>query len=644
MADAAHMARLLRHRGPDDNGEWVDPSGRVAFAFRRLAILDLSPAGRQPMSSPSGRYTMVFNGEVFNFEALRAEVGAPRNGYRGGSDTEVLLTAFDRLGVQPTLKRMIGMFAIALWDQESDELWLVRDRLGIKPLYVARTACGLAFGSELGALTRAPGFDATLDLAAISSYLRYLFIPAPGTPFLGVRKVPPGHVLRIKDPCQTLPPAQPFWTLTEARARGEDYREHPPTDRTESEAIDALDRLLSDAVRLRMVADVPVGALLSGGIDSSLIVALMQEHSSRPVRTFTVGFDHPEHDESLHARAVAEHLGTDHTELRVTGEEALGLVSSLPRIFDEPLADPSQIPTYLVSALARRSVTVALSGDGGDELFAGYNRYRSGPAVARRLARIPSTLRSWLGAALRSVPAPAWDRFAELGIGKSPGPRLAGQKVHKLGRIMQQSTGADSYRTLLSVWDHPHVFLTANCGPRTDPLLDMMNRSPDPLSLDEMLELDQKYYLPDDLLQKVDRASMAVSLEIRVPLLDHRVVEESWRLTNNLKLRGDQGKWALRMVLDRRVPRALTERPKTGFSVPVEDWLMGPLRGWCEDLLLSRSPVRDALLNPRELRKVWRSFIQGRTELGLGIWSLAMLEAWRTHWKIENITEDMRVL
>lgn len=630
------MAELLRHRGPDDDGAWVDPSGRVAFAFRRLAILDLSPGGHQPMVSGSGRYTIVFNGEAYSFEAIRRELGIPRSEYRGGSDTEVILEAFDRMGVEATLERMIGMFAIALWDQERQELLLIRDRMGIKPLYVAQTSGGIAFGSELGAVTRAPGLDPAVDLAAITSFLRYLYVPAPGTPFRDVRKLLPGHLLRIRDPRGPLPKSEPFWSLGAVRARAMPLRDSSPSD---DEAVDALDALLSDAVRLRMVADVPVGALLSGGIDSSLVVALMQEHSDRPVRTFTVGFDHPEHDESVHARGVAAHLGTDHTELRVTGTDALRLVPQLPEIFDEPLADPSQIPTYLISRLARESVTVALSGDGGDELFAGYNRYRDGPAMARRLSGLPAMPRRWMGAAIRALPAPTWDRLGDLPFIGARIPRLAGQKAHKLARMMRDGSRADTYQTLMSIWDEAERLVRNGSGGAPDPVRAMLEGSPNPLALDEMLLLDQTYYLPDDLLQKVDRASMAVSLEVRVPLLDHRVVEESWRLGGAMKLRGEVGKWILREILYRRVPRELIERPKTGFSVPVEDWLAGPLREWCEDLLLSASPARDAILEPREVQAAWKRFRKGRTELALGIWSVAMLEAWRRHWKIENLSE-----
>jgi asparagine synthase (glutamine-hydrolysing) len=636
LRDAQAMASLLEHRGPDDAAGWSDEGGRVALAFRRLAILDLSEAGRQPMTSRSGRYVMVFNGEVYNFAEIREALDLPLDAYRGGSDTEVILAAFESLGVERAVSRFVGMFAIALWDRREGELWLIRDRMGIKPLYVARTAYGVAFASELGALTKAPGLATDLDMGAIEAYLRYLYIPGHATPFRDVRKLPPGQYLRIRDAGRESPEPVPYWSLPEVRARGAaERRAHGPTDR---DAVDALESLLSDSVRLRMIADVPVGALLSGGIDSSLVVALMQRASGRPVRTFTVGFSGTEHDESAHARAIAGHLGTEHTELPMTGEDALALVPELPSIFDEPLANPSQIPTRLVSRLARGSVVVALSGDGGDELFGGYNRYTAGPAAARRFGRLPVVPRRWFGRALRAISAPRWDRLGELGRSNGHGVRLMGQKVHKLARMMGARTETDMYRVLLSAWDDPGVFLRRR-GASGDPVLAFLARRPGPLGLADMLELDQRYYLPDELLHKVDRASMSVSLEVRVPILDHRVVERSWTLPDRFKIRNGESKWILRQVLDRHVPRSLIDRPKTGFSVPVEDWLAGPLRPWAEDLLLAESPGRDALFRREELAAAWRRFLGGRTEAGLGLWSLAMLEAWRRHWNVEAIPE-----
>jgi asparagine synthase (glutamine-hydrolysing) len=640
LADATRMAETLEHRGPDDAAGWVDPSSRVALAFRRLAILDLSATGRQPMMSRSGRYTMVFNGEIYNFEAIRTSLGIPRSDYRGSSDSEVLLAAVEQLGVRATLPRLIGMFAVALWDQEREELWLIRDRIGIKPLYASRIIDGIGFSSELGALTLAPGFDLGLDIGALESYLRYLYIPGPRTPFKNVVKVPPGHFLCIRNPAQGLPEPVAYWTVEAVRTSGQGTRRSSGSADVDA-MVDSLESLLSDAVSLRMVADVPVGALLSGGIDSSLVVALMQTLSTRPVRTFTVGFEGTEHDESGHARAVARHLGTDHTELPITGRDALALVPELPRIFNEPLANPSQIPTQLVSRLARESVVVALSGDGGDELFGGYNRYTAGPLAARRLGRLPAVPRRWLGRALQAVAAPTWDGVAATATGNGRRVRLIGQKVHKLARMLEARTDSEMYRVLLSAWDDPARLLKAGAGSGPDPIRDMLARAAIPLALDDMLHLDQAYYLPDELLHKVDRASMSVSLEMRVPILDHRVVERSWALPDQVKVRHGETKWILRQILDRHVPRALIDRPKTGFSVPIEEWLAGPLRPWAEELLLDNSPARDALFRREELAAAWKSLMDGRTETALGLWSVIMLEAWRRHWKIEAIPEPV---
>jgi asparagine synthase (glutamine-hydrolysing) len=635
IQQASRMAELVQHRGPDDAAEWADPTGRVALAFRRLAILDLSTAGRQPMTSMSGRYVMVFNGEVYNFADIRARLNIPDTAFRGTSDSEVILAAFDKLGVTGALERMIGMFAVALWDRRDEELWLIRDRMGIKPLYVASTSRGVAFASQLGALTRAPGFNHALDSAALASYLRYLFIPGRATPFQHVQKVPPGHYLRIRDPRQPLPEPEPFWT-TDASRTGPDRQF--AVDRDEDGVVTSLEALLTEAVNMRMVADVPVGALLSGGVDSSLVVALMQRSANRPVRTFTVGFGQSEHDESNHARAVAEHLGTDHVELQVSGDDALALVPNLAGIFDEPLANPSQIPTQLVSRLARQSVVVALSGDGGDELFGGYNRYTAGPRAVRRVSMIPRIPRRWLGAAFRAVPVRSWDRVLGVRMPNGRPLRLAGQKAHKIARMLSADSPADMYHTLLSAWDDPERFL-ASAPAAADPIRRMLDSTADPVDLDAMMYLDQLFYLPDDLLQKVDRASMSVGLEVRVPILDHRVVERSWTLPSHYKVRGGDSKWILRAILDRHVPRRLVERPKTGFSVPVDSWLAGELRPWAEDLLLSDSPGKGALLNHGEITKAWRQFLGGRTEYALGLWSVVMLEAWLRHWGVGHAVE-----
>jgi len=628
---------VLKHRGPDDAGIWVEPAGKCVLGFRRLAILDLSPAGHQPMVSRSGRYVIAFNGEIYNFQSIRSSFEGEGFSFASGSDTEVILAAVEKWGLEQALDRMIGMFAIALWDREREELLLARDRLGIKPLYIAKTGEGIAFGSELGALTLAPGFDRRLDPDAVLAYLRYLFVPAPGTPFASVRKLPPGHLMRIPVDGRRdmLPDSSPFWSIQSVRERGKVAATSAPSvdDREYSSRMtDELEGLLSDAVRLRMIADVPVGALLSGGIDSSLVVALMQTNGTRAARTFTIGFDHPEHDESEHARAVAAHLGTDHTELRVTGSDALNLVPSLSQIFDEPLADPSQIPTFLVSQLARRQVTVALSGDGGDELFAGYTRHTTGMTLLPRLGRVPRIPRRLLGGMLRMLPASAWDRAQSVANGHGR-VRLLGQKANKLARMMRASSTREMYRTLMSTDDNPGRFLSS-AGGQWDPLRSDLESWKGGVSLGDMLASDQRFYLPDDLLQKVDRASMAVSLEVRVPILDHRVVAFSWTLPDHLKVRAGQSKWLLREVLYRHVPRHLIDRPKMGFSVPIAEWLRGPLRDWARMHLLDGSADRDHFFDGRAVEMTWEEFEAGRTDLALVIWAIVLFEAWRREWNI----------
>ena len=633
------MTRTLRHRGPDDEGTWLDPTHTVGLGFRRLAILDLSAAGHQPMTSPSGRFTMVFNGEIYNFEELRQALRPSGVSFRGHSDSEVVLAAIDQWGLEKTLPKMVGMFAIALWDNQKRELTLIRDRMGIKPLYVAKTSRGIAFASELGALTQAPGFDSTLASSCVAAYLRYLFVPAPGTPFASTQKLPPGHVMRIRADTAVggVPTSEAYWGVDAVRRQAASQRSGNAT-RDRRAIVDDLDALLQEAVGMRMVADVPVGALLSGGIDSSLVVALMQRATNQSVRTFTIGFEQPAHDESSHARSISEHLGTRHTELQVTGQDALDIVPLLPATFDEPLADPSQIPTYLVSRLARQQVTVALSGDGGDELFGGYNRYLTGSGSWPRLTSLPYGARKWAGALVGRVPSDAWRRTEFLARAISGRGRLLDRKAEKVARLLGARNPAEMYRMLLSTADDTDALL-AQRPSGSDPIWDSLEAMGPGLTLSDMLAVDQKYYLPDDLLQKVDRASMAVSLEIRVPLLDHRVVEFSWGIPNDLKVHGGQGKWILKEVLNRYVPRQLVDRPKTGFSVPIETWLAGPLRAWAEELLLAQSPERDHVFAVEAIRTLWTRFCSGRSEHANLIWAIVMFEAWRREWRITDVQE-----
>jgi len=612
---ARRMTGPIAHRGPDDSGVWADADHGVALGFRRLAILDLSPQGHQPMWSASARYVAVFNGEVYNFGDLRAQLEDHGFRFRGHSDTEVVLAAFEHWGIRAAVERFVGMFALAVWDVERRELSLIRDRLGKKPLYVYSEPGLVTFGSELKALMAGPSFDHAIDRDALAAYLRYLYVPAPRTIFARALKVPAGHILTIADPAGAPPPARPYWSLADTARDG---LAHPIAG--EQEAIERLDALLSDAVRARMVSDVPVGALLSGGIDSSTIVAMMQEHSGRPVRTYTIGFDEAAFDEAAHAARVAEHLGTEHTELRIAGSDARALIPLLPRIFDEPFADPSQLPTFFVSQLARQHVTVALCGDGGDEMFGGYNRYVYGTRMLPRLDRLPPTMRHWLAAGVDAVPLDSLNRF-----------RRAGERAQKIGTLMGAASVGGMYRSLLSAWQQPET-LVSGVSAAADPTEQIVNGTEPAELLDRMLLADQTMYLPDDLLAKVDRASMAVSLEVRAPLVDHRVVELSWRLPPALKLRGRVGKWVLRQILYKRVPRRLIDRPKMGFSVPIDAWLRGPLRRWADDILDPAALAGGDLLDPKPIRHAWDDLQSGRRSTGAALWAVLMFQGWREQW------------
>lgn len=627
-----HVTRMtepITHRGPDDAGVWGDEHAGVAFGFRRLAIIDVSPLGHQPMTSPSGRYVMVFNGEIYNFKELRRELESHGFRFRGGSDTEVMLAAFERWGVRESVPRFVGMFASAVWDAQRRELVLVRDRLGKKPLFVYQEPGLITFGSELKALFAGPSFDRTIDRAALSSYLRYLYVPAPKSIFQRAIKVPAAHLLTISDPRRPLPSPEPYWSLREAARRGLSQ----PFEGSDADAIDELDRQMADAVTRRLCADVPLGALLSGGIDSSAVVAFMQEASSQPVKTYTIGFAEEEFNEAQHAAAVARHLGTQHTELMLTGDDACALVPRMADIFDEPLADPSQMPTLLVSQLARREVTVALCGDGGDELFGGYNRYVYGSRVLPRLERVPTGIRRRVGAGMGRVSSTTWDRMHRLTAAVLPGVPAAhfGERVLKLSHVMNAGSVGGMYRSLLSAWQDPGDIVcdSAADADENERILD----GSEPVSLlDRMMLADQLVYLPDDLLAKVDRASMAVSLEVRAPLVDHRLVEFSWRLPSGLKLRDGVGKWVLRQVLYRRVPKALVERPKMGFSVPIDRWLRGPLQRWAGDLLEPGELAGTGLFNPAAILEAWQGLQLGRPA-GAALWAVIMFQAWKARWQ-----------
>jgi asparagine synthase (glutamine-hydrolysing) len=625
------MAAQLSHRGPDDEDAWVDAPAGVALAHRRLSILDLSPAGRQPMHSATGRLVIVFNGEIYNWREVRAELErsalAPQ--WRGHSDTEVLLAACEVWGVEAAIKKCVGMFAFALWDRQERTLTLARDRMGEKPLYYGKAGGAIVFASELKALHRYPGFTAEVDRGALALYLRHNCIPAPHSIFAGIFKLPPGSMLTLRgDDWKSgdLPQPVSYWSVREAAERGE----RNPFEGTAEEAVAELERLLRDSVAAQMVADVPLGAFLSGGIDSSTVVALMQQQSSRSVSTFTIGFREQGYNEAEHAAAVARHLGTDHTELYVTPGEAIAVIPRLAELYDEPFADSSQIPTYLVSRLARQHVTVSLSGDGGDELFGGYNRHYWAARLWQKWGGVPRPLRAACASLLRALPPSTWDRVysgVSRWLPKSLHYNTPGDKLHKLAEVLPVSCPEDIYLNLVSHWKDPTAAVIA----ALEPLTAVTNREAWASLRDfesRMMFLDSVTYLPDDILTKVDRASMGVSLEARVPLLDHRVVEFSWRLPLSMKIRAGQGKWILRQLLYRHVPREIVERPKAGFGMPIGDWLRGPLRDWAETLLDERRLTAEGFIRPQPVRALWSDHLAGRSNWAYHLWDVLMFQSW----------------
>jgi asparagine synthase (glutamine-hydrolysing) len=650
-ARARAMADALAHRGPDDEGVWVDAPAGIALSQRRLAVVDLSPLGHQPMVSASGRTVLVYNGELYNTAELRRDLEARGARLRGTSDTEVLLEAIDRDGVAATLPRCIGMFALAAWDRDARTLTLARDRLGIKPLFVAlggahgaggadggAPAGTVLFASELSAIRRHPSLRAVVDRGALAALLRRGCVPGEHAMLVGVRQLAPGTLMTIArrassgglDGAGLTAEVTRYWDLEAVTRDGAAAR--ADTSRSDDEMLDELGALIDDAVARRMLADVPLGAFLSGGVDSSLVVASMQASSDRPVRTFTIGTDVASMDESAAARAVAAHLGTEHTELVVTDAEAVALAPRLLATVDQPLADSSLVPTHLVSALARRDVTVALSGDGGDELFAGYTRHRTAASLGRLLA-VPAPLRRAGGAALTALPPGGWDALARL-VPARRRPQLPGAQVHKLARVLAARDVDDVHHRLTSAWPDPAALVVAaDGGPGrvTEPASWTVGRDGAPWLTDpveRMLLADTLGYLPDDILAKVDRASMAVSLEARVPLLDHRVVELAWRLPMRLRLRDGRTKWALRELLARSVPPALTDRAKHGFAVPVDRWLRGPLRPWAEELLGERRLAEAGLLRPAPIRRAWAEHLAGRADNQHALWAVLAVAAW----------------
>lgn len=625
------MVDTLLHRGPDDAGVWADVNAGIALAHRRLSILDLSPAGHQPMVSANGRFIIVFNGEIYNHLELRSalELGRSPTCWRGHSDTETLLAAFDVWGIEATLKRVVGMFALALWDRQARSLTLARDRLGEKPLYYGYSGSVFLFGSELKALRAHPEFAADIDRDALTLYLRYSNVPAPFSIYQGIRKLLPGTWLTLDEADfaeHRLPAPHAYWSVRDAAVAGRSA----PFAGSAAEAQTELERVLSQAVVGQMMADVPLGAFLSGGIDSTTVVALMQKHSARPVKTFTIGFHEAGYNEAEHAHAVARHLHTEHTEWYVTPEEAQAVIPRLPALYDEPFADSSQIPTFLVSQLARQHVTVSLSGDGGDELFGGYNRYFWAMNIWRRLGWAPKSLRAAIAGVLTAFPPAAWNRVFK-GFSRLLPANLRyanpGDKLHKLAEILAVKRPEEIYLGLVSHWKQPAQVVAGGFEPPTI-LTDSSHWAELPDFEQRMMYLDTVTYLPDDILTKVDRAAMGVSLETRVPMLDHRVLEFAWTLPLSMKIRHGQGKWLLRQVLYQHVPKELIERPKMGFGIPLDQWLRGPLRGWAEDLLVEQRLRQEGFFHPEPIRQKWIEHLDGRRNWSYYLWDVLMFQAW----------------
>ena len=646
------MADTIKHRGPDDGGVWCDSEQRIGLGHRRLAIVDLSPAGHQPMISASGRYVIAFNGEIYNHLELRRELDGitpslalPLEGggdeirgeeairWRGHSDTETLLAGFEAWGIEATLKKTVGMFAIALWDREERVLTLARDRMGEKPLYYGFQNDTFLFGSELKALKAHPDFLGEIDRDVICLYLRHCTIPAPYSIYKGIKKLLPGTYLQLPfggdvDALRAVAP-QSYWSLAEVAAQGL----AAPFAGSDADAIAALDSQLKQSIGLQMMADVPLGAFLSGGVDSSTVVALMQAQSARPVKTFSIGFDEQGYNEAEYAKAVAQHLGTDHTELYVSSAEAMQVIPMLGKMYDEPFADSSQIPTFLVAQMARQHVAVSLSGDAGDELFCGYNRYALADTWGR-IERVPFGVRRMAGRLVKSVAPANWDAFFQQTANFLTLPVNMGEKLGKLASRLVSVDGVNElYYSLVSEIDNPEQVVIGAKEPATWLTEVGMKSSFDDAKLHMML-MDAMTYLPDDILVKVDRAAMANSLETRVPFLDHRVVEMAWTLPMAMKVRDGKSKWILRQVLYQYVPKQLIERPKAGFGIPLGDWLRGTLYEWAESLLDEKRLQSEGYFHPEPIRTKWAAHLSGKRDYTSSLWAVLMFQAWMDAQKV----------
>lgn len=618
------MRDTLSHRGPDGAGSWISSDGHIGLSHRRLSILDLSPAGAQPMHSASGRYSISFNGEIYNFADLRKKLEADGMGFIGHSDTEVILGACERWGVVDALRHLAGMFAFAIWDAKERTLYLARDRIGIKPLYYCYRDGELSFASELRPLVNWRGSLPPISKQGLNEYLRLGYVPCPLSIFEGIRKLSPGTYMTWR--AGNLSEPKSFWKYLDAVSNGQS---HPFLD--EQSAVSELDRVLRSSIARHMVSDVPLGAFLSGGIDSSTVVALMQAQSSRPINTFSIGFGDDAYNEAKHAARVAAHLGTNHTELYVTDADARRAIPYLSDAYDEPFADVSQIPTLLVSQLARKQVTVALSGDGGDELFAGYSRYIFVSSFWQKLQRLPLGLRRMAAACLRYPSAAHWDAFFKAAgplLPQSLQPSMPGQKIHKVGSILPSDSLLALHSRLSAQWATPQVVLSPEWRGGEPLWWGLLREDPALTPPMQQAVWDAQTYMVDDILTKVDRASMRFGLEVRVPLLDHTVVETAWKVPEAMKLHDGQGKWLLKQLLYRYVPQSLVDRPKMGFGVPINTWLREDIRDWAETYLDELRLRKEGYLNTHVVRQTWLQHQKGSVDSGGPIWTILMFQQW----------------
>ena len=628
------MGGQLIHRGPDDSGTWFDKDSGVGFSHRRLSVVDLSTHGHQPMHSIGGRYVIAYNGEIYNHLELKNELIQAGVAFRGSSDTEVLLAAIEAWGLERTLQKSIGMFAFSLWDCNEKTLALVRDRMGEKPLYYGWQGFGnqqtFLFGSELNALRQHHSWQGGVERDSLADLLRYNYIPAPQTIHPNIFKLRPGYFLYLKknDKNEWVEKEKCWWSLQTIAKQASDH----PFSGSRIEAIDQLEVLLQNSIQKQSLADVPLGVFLSGGVDSSSVAATMQSASNRPVKSFTIGFENSDYDESNNARAVARHIGSDHHESIVTAKDALSLIPKLPNYFDEPFADASQIPTLLVSALAKQKVTVALSGDGGDELFAGYNRHQWAPQLQQKFKYLPIVIRKAIAVLIELHSPRGWDYFFKIVDPILPNrlrARHAGEKIHKIALLLKQNGEKELYSTLVRIWPNKIPVLGGSSHNLINDHAALWSHGKN--FTESMSYLDSVTYLPDDILTKVDRSAMSHSLETRVPLLDHRIVEFAAQLPLSMKIHQGSGKWILKELLDRYVPRNLIERPKSGFGVPIGEWLKGPLRDWAEDLLSEERLKNEGYFNVREVRRVWAQHTSGRKNQQYQLWSVLMFQAWLEH-------------